>query len=374
MTSAQYAHNYADLKVTWRCPKPSCTSVSQRRGRNDNTPVGSKQRPGVIKPDKNVADSKLGSSIKVGQSKEQAVDVVESCENIADVVLRSPIHNSPDMISLEKFEVLIDRKLNQMRSSLTDTLKTEISTSTSSLSADIQLLLTNMSVLKDRVTVVESENAVLRDELAELKDRLKSSQVAELQESVNKLRAAARQRDQASLLNDVELTCIPEYEGESVLHIVTAAAQKLGVTLDEREVVSATRVGAPRGEGAPLVAVAEASGLPRKHRPRPIVVRLARRSVREELLKGAKVRRGTTTEGLGLPPHTPQKLHVNERLTKENRVLFAKAREVGKQWQFIWTRDGLVQARLTKTSKICYIRCEADLDRVFGNYSSPINA
>lgn len=76
-------------------------------------------------------------------------------------------------------------------------------------------------------------------------------------------------------------------------------------------------------------AATEASGLPRKDRPRPIIVRLARRSVREELLKSVKVRRGTTTDGLGLPIHVPQKMHINERLTREIESFLPKRANLG---------------------------------------------
>ncbi|CAG9137824.1 unnamed protein product [Plutella xylostella] len=50
---------------------------------------------------------------------------------------------------------------------------------------------------------------------------------------------------------------------------------------------------------------------------------------------------------LGLPPHADQRLYVNERLTKANRQIFGKARELSRThvWKFVWTREGHVKDR-----------------------------
>lgn len=85
-------------------------------------------------------------------------------------------------------------------------------------------------------------------------------------------------------------------------HIVIAFAKKIGVNLDERDVVSAERAGPPRTTGR--------DGAPT--RPRPIAVRFTRRATRDALLRAARVRCNVTTEGL--PVSRPaQPLYVNER-------------------------------------------------------------
>lgn len=105
-----------------------------------------------------------------------------------------------------------------------------------------------------------------------------------------------------------------------------------------------------------------------KQRPRPIVVRLARRALRDQLLKAARVRRGATTEGTDLPGPA-RKFYMNERLTRTNRLLFRRARELGDhhRWRFIWTRDGKIYARQHSGRDALRhrIRTEADLNRVF---------
>ncbi|KAI5639495.1 hypothetical protein NE865_07995 [Phthorimaea operculella] len=203
---------------------------------------------------------------------------------------------------------------------------------------------------------------------------------------VSVLRDELNERDQALLLNDVEISGIPENEGQSITHIVTLVAKKLNVTLTEQDIVSAERVGrmtshvssSDRAETVALQggqqnggAGAAGDGQHQVPRPRPIVVRFARRATRDELLKQARVRRGATTEGLGLPPHSYKNIYINERLTKFNRQLFGKARDTAKLqgWRFSWTRDGKVFVRRMDTSKVHRLRCIDDIGRIM----SPIN-
>ncbi|XP_047997278.1 uncharacterized protein LOC125234902 [Leguminivora glycinivorella] len=140
-----------------------------------------------------------------------------------------------------------------------------------------------------------------------------------LQETIDQLRMEINNRDQESLLNDIEISSVPEQCGENAVHIVTTLGQKLGVSLSEHDIVDAVRVGR-------AVQLSEGVQGP-PARPRPLVVRLARRAVRDRLLQAARVRRGATTEGTGLPGHNCR-FYVNERLTSFNRKLFQKARQL----------------------------------------------
>ncbi|XP_052749329.1 uncharacterized protein LOC128200304 [Galleria mellonella] len=176
--------------------------------------------------------------------------------------------------------------------------------------------------------------------------------------SIAQLKSELNERDQELLLNDVELSCVPEQQGEAVGHVILTLATKLGVPLTERDVVSATRMGRvpePREGTAP--------------RPRVIAVRLARRALRDQLIQAARVRRGATTEGAGLPG-TPRRFYVNERLTRANRQLFQKTREAARQhgWRFCWTRNGKVYVRKHPGGDAVKYRVhsEDDLEGVFG--------
>lgn len=218
----------------------------------------------------------------------------------------------------------------------------------------IKLMNETLSMLSGRIKECESRIDKLEDRISTLEQREDHDAA-----SIEHLRMELNDRDQDLLLNDVEISCIPEEKGESLPHIVATLASKLGVSLVEQDIVSATRVGR----------VLDATNDSAKSRPRHIAVRLARRAVRDQLLKAARVRRGATTEGTGLPGAS-RRFYVNERLTKINRQLFRRARELCDQqnWRYSWTREGRIFVReyQGEDAPRFRLRVEADLARVFG--------
>lgn len=184
-----------------------------------------------------------------------------------------------------------------------------------------------------------------------------SCKIESLQETISQLRLEIHDRDQDMLGNDIEIASFPEVRNENLTHTLLTVAKKLGVELEERDVVNAQRIGPEPSSG-------EGSAEPR--RPRPMVVRLARRASRDALLQAARTRRGVTTEGL-LTSVTHRPFYVNERLTKTNRQLFQKTREAAKRsdWRYVWTRDGKIYTRKEQGRPRTRVRSEEDLARVF---------
>ncbi|XP_063636101.1 uncharacterized protein LOC134806706 [Cydia splendana] len=250
---------------------------------------------------------------------------------------------------------------------------------------DTQLLITELRLFREELRAMSQQIHALRATLTSLTARIDgcdgridelcarveslesrprsndSGANTSLAETVSQLRLELNDREQALLLNDIEISSVPESQGENAMHLVTTLGQKLGVELTEHDIVDATRVGhAPQLEEGVHGPAA---------RPRPLVVRLARRAVRDRLLQAARVRRGVTTEGTGIPGRTCR-FYVNERLTPHNRRLLYKARELKQQfsWRYVWTRDGKIFVRQQAgTSSPRYrIRTEVDLERVFG--------
>ncbi|XP_026729549.1 uncharacterized protein LOC113495143 [Trichoplusia ni] len=180
---------------------------------------------------------------------------------------------------------------------------------------------------------------------------------------VEELRRELNDRDQDLLGNDIEITNIPEGTADNPVHITKVIGLKLGIELGERDIVSAERVG-----GKQLNAISSAGSAVK--RPRAIVVRLARRDLRDELLASARVRRGATTADLDMSG-PPQRFFLNERLTKTNRRLFRMARDAASvsNWRFVWTKRGRILARKGPGDSTHRIRTDEDIDRIFG----PVN-
>lgn len=336
------AEDYQANNVNWQCE--SCLNVTRRSRRCDNTPVRAQHG---LKPSP-LADSSA-----------KAPPVVQPAASM-------PEHDT----LLDRFAGLLDEKLDEkldkMRKSMAgeikrelwafiDNLKSEFTHTTDHLSGQI-------GDLSERVRKVESQNASLHAELAALKGQPNAivGTSSKLNDVIANLQMELNEREQSTLLNDVEISGVPELPGESVLSIVAAVSTKLGVELDHRDIVSATRAGPVRRE---------TGGGPRP-RPRPIAVRLVRRALRDDLLRSARVRRGATTADIGLPSHDPRPLYVNERLSSTNRAIFGKAREMGRalNWRFVWSKEGRIYARRddSPASRAHRLRVLEDLDRVFG--------
>ncbi|XP_063832150.1 uncharacterized protein LOC135081360 [Ostrinia nubilalis] len=197
--------------------------------------------------------------------------------------------------------------------------------------------------IEQRLEAVESRQATISSAPG-------SETLAQMERTISELKLELNERDQEALVADLEIGHLPEEKGENVLHSVAVLAGRLGVALDERDVVFAERVGAPP---------AEAGG-----RARRVVVRLARRHLRDELLRAARVRRGLAGEG-------GARVFINERLTRSNRQLFHRVREECRrlQWRYSWTRRGRIFARKSDGAQVFQLRSLGDLERVFGSPS-----
>lgn len=231
--------------------------------------------------------------------------------------------------------------------------------------AQLQQLNDMVTSIVERVTTCETRITDLDERVKVVEQRINTKNLqcvdSALSAKVEELKAELNDRDQDLLHNDLEISCIPEKKGESLSHIVMTLAGKIGVNISDQDLVSVTRVGRAPGYDYDDTATTP--------KPRPIVVRVARRTIRDQLLQAARVRRGATTEGVDLPG-PPRRFYVNERLTKTNRQLFRQARDLKHRfnWRYVWTKNGriFVREHYDKDSPRYLIRSEADLFRVFG--------
>lgn len=362
ITTACYQKNLSELRKSWRCPP--CTESVSRRRRNDNTPV--RNHHAELAPPAPPAQAPVDANMSCEEiphdqdsSSATAFTAQMDRPDAAQIQGTKLVGNMP----LEQFTLLLDARLRGFLTPMMEELKTSLSDEINSTLVSIKAEFSKeLECIKNKIVALENENTNLHQELALIKVHSGDN---DLKATIKQLRVELNDREQISLLNDVEITNVPECDGESVGHIVLAVATKLGLQLDERDVVSAHRVGPRRPPAAAPSAAADIA--PIASRPRPIVLRLARRSVRDQLVNNARVRRGTTTADIGLPPHAPKTIYVNERLTKENRSIFAKARENArsKNWRFVWTKEGRVYVRKEHKEKAHWLRTEEDVQQVF---------
>lgn len=318
-----------DHKKLWKCPE--CLNRKPKSD-NSNTPV-----------------------------KQDAADDIEGAVSAqSNVTLRSrpaamfqDLITSPPQVAFSSTESTPSELVSELRL-LRDEMKAvrsemrEFRSAVAGLTAALNLTNQRIDELSERVDTVERQQR-----------EATNSGVTGWEQTIASLKLDLNDRDQEMLGNDVEVAGLPEENNESTSHLVLTLSATLGVPLEERDIVSAERVGGVRRAGV-------GSGTEARSRPRPLVVRLARRALRDQLLAAARVRRGATTADMGLSSGA-SRFYVNERLTRHNRQLFYRAREEGTraQWKYVWTRGGNIYARKEHGAQRFRLRCESDFGKVF---------
>ncbi|XP_047034522.1 uncharacterized protein LOC124640680 [Helicoverpa zea] len=342
----------AAVPASWRCPE--CKKNVVRDNRAD-TPV-------------------RGSAGLAGGPASQTCSVARitgeldpSCSSLAPVVCEQQ-HTSPSSASspLHRGASIADsaaREISPIAGSdlglLMDELRAmraEIQEFRKEMELEMAQLVSAMSNCNGRIDGLEARISAMEQRAATGR--------SSADEVVEELRRELNDRDQDLLANDVEITNIPEAASDHPIHIAKAVGLKLGVQLEERDIISAERVG-----GKQLNATSSAG--PAVTRPRAVVVRLARRELRDALLASARVRRGATTADLDMPG-PPQRFFINERLTKTNRRLFRMARDAARlhNWRFVWTKRGRILVRRSPDDSTHRIRTDEDIARIVGSVNN----
>ncbi|KAJ8707945.1 hypothetical protein PYW08_008489 [Mythimna loreyi] len=324
----------AALSAGWRCPE--CTKGVVRDNRAD-TPVRGTSECTIKKSAEQVPfTTAVGSKPVSPVAYDSAPRAMSYTDN--DCIKIPPVSATDASAIMEELRAM----------------RAEIQSFRKEMELEMAGLKVAMGSCNDRIDRLEARLDALEQRAS---DPPKPGAAEEL---IEDLMRELNDRDQALLVNDIEITNIPEASADNPAHVIQVIGLKLGVSLDERDIVSAERVG-----GRQLNATG--SGGAQEARPRAIVVRLARREVRDRLLASARVRRGATTADLDMPGPA-RRFFLNERLTRTNRQLFRKARDAASltDWKYVWTKRGRILARRKAGDATHWIRSEADISRVFG--------
>ncbi|KAJ0172947.1 hypothetical protein K1T71_001524 [Dendrolimus kikuchii] len=230
-----------------------------------------------------------------------------------------------------------------------------------------------MAEFKERndLTILKQDMQYIKEQLAAVSTTLFSSletfkktitdqelEISSLKATVTNLDMSINTLEQRILKNDLEIAGIPETNNENLIHIVQVTATKLGVELTSTEIDEVMRVGPKR-----LRPNENTSEL-----PRTIIIKLLRKTKRDEIIQAAKSRRNLTTEDI--VSGVPKKIYINERLTKHNRILFRDARQRAQRYNFryCWIRNGNVYVREAEKKPAISILSQHDLDEKVGPF------
>lgn len=153
------------------------------------------------------------------------------------------------------------------------------------------------------------------------------------------------------------------------LHLI---GRKVGISIDDKDVDSIQRVRryVRASEGGDAAANGTVVGAPdqrpggaaAKAREPAIVVRFARRRVKDQLLAAVRARRGLTTADIDISGPA-ENIYLSDHLTPPNKLLLKRARELKKEldYSYLWIRDCKIFMRKNEGSKVVLINSNTDL-------------
>ncbi|KAJ8736816.1 hypothetical protein PYW07_000087 [Mythimna separata] len=228
--------------------------------------------------------------------------------------LRAIIKQELNCFLETKIKILITDQLKQMSEQITD--------------------------FKDSMNFYNSQYETLKACLEE-----KDASINKLQAENERLLAASAEHsarlslvEQSLRVNNVEINGIPEYKAENVITTVIQLAKTVGESLEDGDILHATRVAKLNTDSS---------------RPRPVVVKLRTPRLRDSLLaavvnynkkKQPQDKLNSINLGIG-GDRTP--VYVSEHLCPANKQLHAATRKLAKEldYKFVWVRNGRVFVR-----------------------------
>lgn len=158
-----------------------------------------------------------------------------------------------------------------------------------------------------------------------------------LQKKVNELEARLDDAEQYSRSNMMEINGIFERENEEVIDVVKAVGNYLNCPITDEMVDICHRVGQKGRE-----------------RPRGIIVKFTRRTIKEDLLKKRRIKRNFNTKDIGITDRPAEVIYMNDSLTQRRRKILNEARAVKKEkgFQFLWVRNGNILLRTHEGARV----------------------
>ena len=254
-------------------------------------------------------------------------------------------------INCDQFTKILDDKLNPLNSTISE-LKKSVNEAMSFLevvNAKYDELLEMMKSSKDERKALKDENKILQDENKILKATIRSSE-----SSLESVTRANNYLEQYTRRECLEIRGIPVAatpSEEQTNNIVNDVGKLLGVDITENDISVSHRM--PQSQ---------------KHKGKPgppaIIVKFARRDVKDNFYRARKQLKDLTTRDLGYSEKN--KIYLAESLTERNRMLFKDCLKVKKdmEFKFIWTLNGKIFMRKYKDSVVHHMNSKEDLHKM----------
>lgn len=344
MTSAYYDTHRAELIKAWKCH--SCVNITRRR--NDSTPIRNQFE--LLRDDVNMScdDLQLNNS-DAPQVQPRSITPTASGNKQSNA---NSGNDSDSVITYAQFALLLDTKLDSLRSSVIsemnssirkeisgaiDRLRSEFTETTDYLAAeqkDFKLELQNAHL---KVTTLEAESSRMHSEMTDLKKRLTT------------LEKASRSRN-------LEIQMLPERQSENLVVMVKQLCNAMKTQINDSDICAVRRI-----------AKVDTSS----KRPRTVLLTLPSERHRDVILSAYKrYNKANKNEPLNSKllelPGQRHIIYLAEHLAPDCKSLHAATRKWVKEqdYKFVWVKYGRVYVRKNESSSAIVIRDTACLDKL----------
>ncbi|XP_077981844.1 uncharacterized protein LOC144436857 [Glandiceps talaboti] len=248
-----------------------------------------------------------------------------------------------DIPTTDHFQRLLQPIIMQLTNIATDIQ--EVKLTQTELNNSMDFFIAKYEEMSTRVETIERANIKLQHENTQLSQQLKI--VEDDLASLN----------QYNRRTNLEVSCVPEKDGEDVIGTVISIFKKTNPAIDENDIDIAHRIGVQNKRGNAAAATTQT-------RPRPIIVRFTTRKSRNEVYDNRKKLKNTNAKDFGLD--STAKIYINENLLPATRQLLYKVNTQRKQarYQFMWTNNGKIYVKKDTQSRPLIISRETDLSRI----------
>ncbi|XP_060846012.1 uncharacterized protein LOC132925655 [Rhopalosiphum padi] len=217
---------------------------------------------------------------------------------------------------------------------------------TTKLEDKIEDLIKSVSFMSQKFDTFETKLENIFKEIKSIKNDNEQIKIenARLTKDMNELKHKIEQIEQQNLGVSIEITGIPKTENENCLDIVKKIGEIIKTNVNVTEAKRITM---------------------EKSKTSIIIAKLESKENRSQLIRNSKLNR-LNSNMLVKNWSVENKIYINEHLTKERRILFAKSRQVAreKNFKFVWINNADILIRKDENSRISRIRSINDLEKL----------
>lgn len=363
ITNHQFARLNETHTTTWKCP--SCSNITNRRKSNTNTPIRKTQLP--------VYEDSMDMSCE-NIHKNTSID---SCDISPTLQSRStaPPSNNASQQTVTHVELMnftqdlkstLDSWRHSMEASMTK-ISDDIKNTLTGIQKDLNSLRAEQTSLKQEVTGLSQEisdiklsvqfqageNGDLKRQVDEITKKL---QLTDNHNTLSNLESKIDSLEQQARQCNIEISNIPERRNENLLVIIESIGKSINYPITPSDIVSAHRVPHANKEN---------------NRPKNIVLKVASRSGRDNILSAYRKCKELKTDRLGISG-VPQRIYLNEHLTLKKKQLFRLCRDAARKnnFKYVWIKNATILVRESDNAPAIAIRSDGDIEKIVCKRSS----